>query len=103
MCIRDSLDIVAANKEDGTVTLVTLDGALNALSTTKYAAGLSPYEVVAGRLDADQDADLVTSLSGSCLLYTSKNYVFLINPKEIDFMSESAMKWTIIFGSFYNL
>ncbi len=71
-----NLDIVAANKEDGTVTLVTLDGALNALSTTKYAAGLSPYEVVAGRLDADQDADLVTSLSGSDGMSISLN----INP-----------------------
>lgn len=56
------LDVVAANRDDGTITVISLNGALTLLDSTKYVVGSGPYEIVAGRLDDDFDPDLVTSL-----------------------------------------
>lgn len=57
-----NLDVVSANEDDASISVITLDGALNVLENQKYIVGGGPYEVVAGRLDDDFDLDLITSL-----------------------------------------
>ncbi len=59
-----NLDIITANEDDGTITLVSLDSSLNVISTVNYIVGNTPFDLVAGRLDDDLDPDLVTSISG---------------------------------------